>query len=243
MGKSKRTKELQQRLNQNLLMRHFAGLQAIERQAELVRLEPTMPSQDDLVMPPWKADQGMPEEEFGRLKKELENLRDFREQRERAARGMTVQQWLDDQDRLQRTAYAGNFAGGDLAAKTGANWADTWMMNVTALVTELGEASNEVPWKPWSATRDRPTEEQRNLALKELVDAMHFMGNLFLLLGIDADDFARAWKHKQKVNADRQARGYDATAPGEKRDGRATDDDPAAELAGDIAAGLDRAGR
>lgn len=84
--------------------------------------------------------------------------------------------------------------------------------NVLALEDELHEALNEVGWKPWASDRSI----DRDLFLKEMVDAWHFFMNL-LLVGSStepdllAEIFTSMYQEKRQVNADRQAAGYTGT--------------------------------
>lgn len=57
-------------------------------------------------------------------------------------------------------------------------WFAVW--NHTALIKELGEALDEVAWKPWSVDKDTFNRDQ---FIAELVDAWHFLMNLLLLAG------------------------------------------------------------
>jgi len=90
----------------------------------------------------------------------------------------------------------------------------TW--NVTALTDEIHEALGETGWKPWATSRHlRPFP-----MLKELVDAWHFFMNILLVIAAEAglteeelmDKFVEAYETKNKVNAQRQADGYDGVS-------------------------------
>lgn len=72
---------------------------------------------------------------------------------------------------------------------------------------ELHEALNECAWKPWQ-TADHIDSEAMGA---ELVDALHFLVNLFLAIGWSADDVIQAYHAKAARNAERQAAGYTGT--------------------------------
>lgn len=81
-----------------------------------------------------------------------------------------------------------------------------------ALDAELQEALDETSWKPW-ATRD---SIHRDAYVGELVDALHFLMNMFLVLGDDpaalaAEVFSR-YCIKNRINARRQEEGYDGVS-------------------------------
>jgi len=89
----------------------------------------------------------------------------------------------------------------------------TW--NHTAAVLELGEAMNEIGWKPWGTGRDINEEA----FLKEIVDALHFIGNMVLAAADEAVSTrllaAVLWQmynDKHQENARRQQEGYDGQA-------------------------------
>jgi hypothetical protein len=129
--------------------------------------------------------------------------------------GMTVQNWLDNQRQLQVHAYHQDprFLKGD-------GRADYGLWNVLALTDELHEALLELKWKPW-LTEGRGDWVNRDAFVGELIDAMHFLGNLFLLAGATGSEITERYIQKLALNAHRQEVGYS----GDKDDdGRATDD-------------------
>jgi dUTPase len=87
----------------------------------------------------------------------------------------------------------------------------TW--NHTALVIELGEAMNEVGWKPWATSRHINYPE----ALHEMVDAWHFFMNIMLGMAAMAkvpvsdlaQEFQEYYRIKNAKNLERQKQGYD----------------------------------
>lgn len=80
--------------------------------------------------------------------------------------------------------------------------------NVTALTDELHELLGEVGWKPWAKSRHINLEAARG----ELIDAYHFMANLSLVLGMDANEIMRRYHEKHAKNAKRQEEGYDGVS-------------------------------
>lgn len=94
--------------------------------------------------------------------------------------------------------------------------------NVTALTDELHELLGETGWKPWAKSRHINLEAARG----EAIDAMHFLANIFLVLGLnDAQDIMRRYHAKHAKNAKRQADGYDGVTTKCKGCHRALDDD------------------
>lgn len=81
--------------------------------------------------------------------------------------------------------------------------------SAVALVTELGEALQEVGWKSWATKRFL----NEDAYLKELVDLLHFWMNLVLATGRSPDELATRLENlyslKHEINARRQAEGYD----------------------------------
>lgn len=77
-----------------------------------------------------------------------------------------------------------------------------------ALTDEIHEALNEVGWKPWATSR----HVNREAYVGELVDALHFLVNLFLLVGADADEVYDRYVEKSQRNKKRQADGYDGVS-------------------------------
>lgn len=90
----------------------------------------------------------------------------------------------------------------------------TW--NHTALVKELGEALDEVGWKPWASSRHCDADA----AIKEMVDSWHFFLNMLLAIGAwsgwELEDiatfFGQYYAEKREINAQRQVEGYDGVS-------------------------------
>lgn len=93
--------------------------------------------------------------------------------------------------------------------------------NVTALVDELHELLGEIGWKPWAKSRHINLDAARS----EWIDALHFLMNLALVLGMDAEMIRRLYDAKHEKNAKRQAEGYDGVSTKCPVCKRALDDD------------------
>lgn len=146
-----------------------------------------------------------------------------------------MQDWLDSQSELQDkmpsphpvdlfTAYEPEQPE-ELGPPTDADREpaiDFIHWNVTALTDELHELLGEVGWKPWAKSKHINLEAARG----ELIDAMHFMANLALVLGLtDADDIMRRYHLKHAKNAKRQEEGYDGVSTKCPGCNRALDDE------------------
>jgi dimeric dUTPase (all-alpha-NTP-PPase superfamily) len=84
-----------------------------------------------------------------------------------------------------------------------------YVRNMTlALEDELHEALAETGWKPWATSR----HINREAYVGELVDALHFLVNLFLVVGAGADEVHARYIEKSTRNAKRQSDGYDGLA-------------------------------
>lgn len=88
--------------------------------------------------------------------------------------------------------------------------------NFMALIKELGEATDEVSWKPWASGEfiNYPA------CLHEMVDAWHFFLNLMLAFGAMSgheeeelgNEFTEYYKLKNAKNLQRQIDGYDGVS-------------------------------
>jgi dimeric dUTPase (all-alpha-NTP-PPase superfamily) len=76
---------------------------------------------------------------------------------------------------------------------------------------ELHELLRELPcFKPWKSYTWTATElvEHENNAKEEFIDALHFMLNIALALGMSAEDIYNEYMRKNKINHDRQDNAY-----------------------------------
>ena len=90
----------------------------------------------------------------------------------------------------------------DLTGDDMANYVQSMSL---ALTDEIHEALNEVGWKPWATSR----HVNREAYVGELVDALHFLVNLFLVVGADAHEVHYRYVEKSQRNKKRQEEGYD----------------------------------
>lgn len=106
-------------------------------------------------------------------------------------------------------------------------------INILAAIKELGEALDEVSWKPWASGE----WFNREAFLKELIDVAHFFNNLWLVGTrsepvIAADTLNTLYTEKNRVNADRQDHGYDGVSSKCPHCRRALDDGGLLEATG-----------
>jgi dimeric dUTPase (all-alpha-NTP-PPase superfamily) len=80
-----------------------------------------------------------------------------------------------------------------------------WILNYTrAMQQELAELVDSVPWKWWAKYQEFDEQNAR----VEVVDLFHFLISLAQTLGMSADDVYQAYSKKNKVNHQRQDKGY-----------------------------------
>lgn len=96
--------------------------------------------------------------------------------------------------------------GNDIASFSDTERGQFILLNIVALTDELHEALAETYWKPWAATP--PGWRDRDKFVKELTDAFHFLLNLYLTAGVTAEELFASYMGKNKVNFERQDRGY-----------------------------------
>jgi dUTPase len=80
---------------------------------------------------------------------------------------------------------------------------------VLAATDELHEALAELYWKPWAA--QPPGFKDREAFVGELVDALHFMLNLFLMARVTSDELLDRYGGKNALNRRRRDGGYTGT--------------------------------
>jgi hypothetical protein len=124
--------------------------------------------------------------------------------------GDPFSEWLDLQWRLQ----VGSF-GIDPQKLDPEDRAVYVTWNSYALEDELHEATQEVGWKPWATSR----HQNRDEFLKEIVDLMHFLGNLILTASAPGQppmelgaELWELYQQKSAVNVQRQLQGYDGVS-------------------------------
>jgi hypothetical protein len=119
--------------------------------------------------------------------------------------------WLDSTYYLQRDTYGYDLDALAIGARPDVSddrFVDTlakyidW--NVTAAVQELAEVREEFSWKPWAT--DEPFVN-RDRVLNEVVDVLHFLGNILVGMGVNDKELVAAYCAKQKKNVARKTSG------------------------------------
>lgn len=76
------------------------------------------------------------------------------------------------------------------------------------LMEEVMEMFREMPyhksWKDYSHLTQEEIEEKEKLMRQEAIDALHFMINIFLALGMSEEEIIEMYKEKNKLNYQRQ---------------------------------------
>jgi hypothetical protein len=127
------------------------------------------------------------------------------------------------QRELQERTYGFNFI--DMKQ---AEWIQYIRDQHQALGMELSEVLDEVDWKPWT-TNERPPIN-RDAFVGELIDVIHFWLNMLFPVCAKmtpteiADEVFTRFAMKNRVNAERQANGYDGVSTKCGGCGRALDD-------------------
>jgi len=119
-------------------------------------------------------------------------------------------QWLELTLTLQREAFSQDprQIGQDEELR-----AEYVLWNAFAACDEIHEAMQEVGWKPWATSRHM----NNDAFLGEIVDALHFVGNMILAAAERRDESpyslaTKVWaiyQTKADVNLQRQLEGYD----------------------------------
>lgn len=109
--------------------------------------------------------------------------------------------WLHQTRELQKSAY-----DTDPPLLRGEEWRAYMRWNTLAAQVELGEAIQEVPWKPWAVDLE-PTQEELLKFAKEQVDVLHFIGNMLCAAGVTDDVLSNLYLEKMRINEARQATG------------------------------------
>ena len=103
-------------------------------------------------------------------------------------------------------------------------------MNVFALEHELHELVDETSWKEWA---DVEPFINRDAAVKEAVDALHFLINIMLHLDVTPVELLERYRAKNAVNHQRQDDGYDGVSTKCPKCHRALEDVVISEIHGD----------
>lgn len=107
--------------------------------------------------------------------------------------------WIKDTKTLQEQWYGKNFE-----TFTHQELVEWVRINILAAEDELHEALAEISWKPWASAEFF----HREAFLGEIVDVLHFIGNL--LAGADITDYElnSAYSEKMERNRERQRSNY-----------------------------------
>ena len=90
----------------------------------------------------------------------------------------------------------------------------TWILNYCrAMTQELAELTDCVPWKWWAKYQ----KFDKQNAVVEVVDMLHFLVSLALVLGLKAEDVYGCYMQKNLVNFKRQDSGYTAKDENDSR--------------------------
>jgi dimeric dUTPase (all-alpha-NTP-PPase superfamily) len=109
--------------------------------------------------------------------------------------------WLESTRTLQEEVYDYDFQwmrDHEIALTQYIQW------NIFAAYQELAETAVEFSWKPWAT--DRPFVN-RNRVRDELIDAMHFIGNILVGIGVTDSELEDHYQVKQERNRRRAASG------------------------------------
>lgn len=107
--------------------------------------------------------------------------------------------WLEETKALQEKSF-----GHELPKALDGDLVGYVVTNVLAATDELHEALNEVSWKPWAAAEF----VNREAFIGELVDTLHFVGNLLVGVGCTDEELNSAYLEKMERNRLRQQVGY-----------------------------------
>ncbi len=80
-----------------------------------------------------------------------------------------------------------------------------WILNYClAMNQEISELIDSVPWKWWAKYQKF---DEQNIKV-EIIDIFHFLISAAQVIGLSAEDVHRIYMQKNKVNFERQERGY-----------------------------------
>lgn len=131
-------------------------------------------------------------------------------------RGDRLVEMMQLQLQLQTKAY-----GKDPRELAGQERIDFFKDMKLALQDELHEALDEIGWKPWATSKHWNDDAVKG----ELVDAWHFMMNLFIVADLSPNELFQRYVAKRQKNIERQKAGYDGVSTKCPVCKRALDDD------------------
>lgn len=97
-----------------------------------------------------------------------------------------------------------------------ASLAEYLKWNLLAAYQELGEIGVEFSWKPWAV--DEPFVNRERVR-DEIVDVMHFLGNMLVALDVSDEELEAAYVAKQAKNTRRKESGTYSAQKGGLGDG------------------------
>lgn len=110
--------------------------------------------------------------------------------------------WLSETKTLQEKSY-----GTNPAALEDQDWLKYVRTQTLAAFVELGEYMQGLKWKPWGKVQQKPDPVDRSLAIRELVDVLHFVANNLIALGCTDQELNDEYERKMQINRDRMERG------------------------------------
>ncbi len=135
----------------------------------------------------------------------------------------TLKDLIDLQKTIQTDVYGYNFE--EMQEKM-STVVEFWKWNYIAIQSELMEAFDALGgiqdgigngvWKPWKKSHktihstklsDLSERDLKDLKM-ELIDIQHFLFNLMISVGMDAEEIFNYYVAKNKENIDRQQKGY-----------------------------------
>lgn len=114
---------------------------------------------------------------------------------------MSMSEWIAVTLGLEEDGF-----GLDITNFEGDIRADWLTQMLFATVCEVVEMGDEVGWKAWSKPRGWVNREQ---AISEAADALHFIGLILAAVKCTGEEFTAQYLRKVQLNYDRQAAGDD----------------------------------
>lgn len=107
--------------------------------------------------------------------------------------------WIAQTKELQESHY--NMKFDNMSQDELERW---FLVNAYSAAEEIHEAGGEVSWKPWAKSEFF----HREAFLGEIVDALHFIGNLLAGAQVTDEELNEAYLEKMQRNRERQESGY-----------------------------------
>ena len=111
--------------------------------------------------------------------------------------------WLEQTRELQRESYGYDPQDGSDELR----WLNYVREQTLAAFVELGEFIQNLAWKPWAKNPRLPDQEEREEAIVEMVDLLHFVANNLTALGVTDEELSLTYGKKMSVNRNRMAGG------------------------------------